>query len=127
MKFIILLHKVAFDYVTLFDVYECAIDNATLERKINEAERRLTETDSVLLWEEEYLKHPRDLEPFKFRLDEESKRYRAPLTPGLAAVLKDKAIQWEAENVKGQEARSTRQEGTARSSQALVQSRLATH
>jgi hypothetical protein len=87
--------------VTLFDVYECAIDNATLERKLNEAERRLTETDSVLLWEEEYLKHPRDLEPFKFRLDEESKRYSAPLTPGLAAVLKDKAIQWEAENVKG--------------------------
>ncbi len=101
VKFIILLHKVAFDYVTLFDVYECAIDNATLERKINEAERRLTETDSVLLWEEEYLKHPRDLEPFKFRLDEESKRYIAPLTPGLAAVLKDKAIQWEAENVGG--------------------------
>lgn len=101
VKFIILLHKVAFDYVTLFDVYECAIDNATLERKINEAERRLTETDSVLLWEEEYLKHPRDLEPFKFRLDEESKRYRAPLTPGLAAVLKEKAIQWEAENEKG--------------------------
>src|SRR5208337_393907 len=101
VKFIILLHKVAFEYVTLFDVYECAIDNATLERKINEAERRLTETDSVLLWEEEYLKHPRDLEPFKFRLDEESKRYIAPLTPGLAAVLKDKAIQWEAENVKG--------------------------
>jgi TraM recognition site of TraD and TraG len=101
VKFIILLHKVAFDYVTLFDVYECAIDSATLERKINEAERRLTETDSVLLWEEEYLKHPRDLEPFKFRLDEESKRFRSALTPGLAAVLKDKAIQWEAENVKG--------------------------
>ena len=50
MKFIILLHKVAFDYVTLFDVYECAIDNATLERKLNEAERRLTEIDFVLLW-----------------------------------------------------------------------------
>src|SRR5467141_1940372 len=101
VKFIILLHKVAFDYVTLFDVYECAIDNGTLEKKIHEAERRLTETDSVLLWEEEYLKHPRDLEPFKFRLDEESKRFTAPLTPGLAAVLKNKAIQWEAENVKG--------------------------
>jgi len=42
VKFIILLHKVAFDYVTLFDVYERAIDNATLERKISEAERRLT-------------------------------------------------------------------------------------
>src|ERR1700720_2344288 len=101
VKFIILLHKVAFDYVTLFDVYECAIDPATLEKKINEAERRLTETDSVLVSEEEYLKHPRVLEPFKFRLDEESKNYVATLTPGLAAVLKDMAIQWEAENVGG--------------------------
>ena len=89
VKFIILLHKVAFDYVTLFDVYECAVDNATLERKINEAERRLTETDSVLLCEEEYLNYPRDLEPFKFRLDEESKRYTTALTPGLAAVFKN--------------------------------------
>src|ERR1700694_3743855 len=101
VKFIILLHKVAFDYVTLFDVYECAIDPTTLEKKINEAERRLNEMDSVLVSEEEYLKHPRELEPFKFRLDEESKSYVAILTPGLAAVLKDKAIQWEAENVGG--------------------------
>ncbi len=33
VKFIILLHKVAYDYVTLFDVYECAISPATLETK----------------------------------------------------------------------------------------------
>jgi len=98
VKFIILLHKVAFDYVTLFDVYECAINPDLLESKIKEAERRLIEADSALLWEEEYLKHPRDLDPFKFRLDKESNRYRAPLTPGLVAVLKEKAIQWEAEN-----------------------------
>jgi hypothetical protein len=99
VKFIILLHKVAFDYVTLFDVYECAINPETLERKIAEAERRLLEADSALLTEEEYLKFPRDLEPFGFRLDQESNRYRAAFTPGLAAVLKDKEIQWEAENV----------------------------
>ena len=98
VKFIILLHKVAFDYVTLFDVYECAINPEVLERKIAEAERRLLEEDSALLTEEEYLKFPRDLEPFHFRLDQESNRYRAAFTPGLAAVLKDKEIQWEAEN-----------------------------
>src|SRR5467141_5372201 len=98
VKFIILLHKVAFDYVTLFDVYECAINPDLLESKIKEAERRLIEADSALLWEEEYLKYPKDFEPFHFRLDPESSRYRAPLTPGLAAVLKTKAVQWEAEN-----------------------------
>jgi hypothetical protein len=98
VKFIILLHKVAFDYVTLFDVYECAINPDLLATKITEAERRLVEADSVLLGEVEYLKHPKDLEPFPFRLDTESKRYRAPLTPGLAAVLKARGVQWEAEN-----------------------------
>ena len=98
VKFIILLHKVAFDYVTLFDVYECAINPDLLESKIKEAGRRLIEADFAMLWEEEYLKHPHDLDRFKFRLDKESNRYRAPLTPGLVAVLKDKAIQWEAEN-----------------------------
>ena len=64
VKFIILLHKVAFDYVTLFDVYECAINPELLESRIKEAERRLIEADSALLWEEEYLKYPKDLEPF---------------------------------------------------------------
>jgi hypothetical protein len=98
VKFIILLHKVAFDYVTLFDVYECAINPEALERKIAEAERRLLEADSALLTEEEYLKFPRDLEPFHFRLDQDSNRYRASFTPGLAALLKAKDVQWEAEN-----------------------------
>jgi TraM recognition site of TraD and TraG len=99
VKFIILLHKVAFDYVTLFDVYECAINPDLLENRIREAQRRLIEADSALLWEEEYLKHPRDLDPFHFRLDKESNRFRAPLTPGLLGVLKEKQVQWEAENV----------------------------
>ena len=98
VKFIILLHKVAFDYVTLFDVYECAINPDLLESRIQEAHRRLIEADFALLWEEEYLKCPRELERFGFRLDQESIRYRASLTPGLLAVLKDKKLQWEAEN-----------------------------
>jgi hypothetical protein len=98
VKFIILLHKVAFDYVTLFDVYECAINPDLLESRIKEAQRRLIEADSALLSEDEYLKYPRDLDPFHFRLDKESNRFRAPLTPGLLAVFKDKHVQWDAEN-----------------------------
>jgi hypothetical protein len=98
VKFIILLHKVAFDYVTLFDVYECAINPDLLESRIKEAQCRIIEADSVLLWGEEYLKHPRALGPFEFRLDKESRRYRARLTPDLAAVLKEKRVQWETES-----------------------------
>ena len=40
MKFIILLHKVLYDYVTLFDVYECAINPDRLEEKIRSGEAR---------------------------------------------------------------------------------------
>src|SRR5437588_7716802 len=38
VKFIILLHKVAYDYVTLFHIYECTISPSVLERKIAQAE-----------------------------------------------------------------------------------------
>src|SRR5437588_2455874 len=38
VKFIILLHKAAYDYVTFFDVYQCAISPPLLEERIAEAE-----------------------------------------------------------------------------------------
>ena len=38
VKFVILLHKVLYDYVTLFDVYEGAINPDYLEQKIQEGE-----------------------------------------------------------------------------------------
>ena len=98
VKFIILLHKVAYGYVTLFDVYECAISPSVLEKKLKEAERRLGESDFVLVSEEAYLKHPRDLEPFEIRLDTELGLYKAKSSAGLLAVLKEKNISFEVLN-----------------------------
>src|ERR1700674_4092411 len=98
VKFIILLHKVAYGYVTLFDVYECAISPSVLEKKLKEAERLLGESDSVLVSEEAYLKHPRDLEPFEFRLNTELGLYKAKSSAGLLAVLKEKNISFEVLN-----------------------------
>src|ERR1700736_2355744 len=43
VKFIILLHKVLYDYVTLFDVYECAINPNRLEEKIRGGDASLPE------------------------------------------------------------------------------------
>ena len=42
MKFIILLHKVVDDYVTLFDVYESAINPDRIAEKLAEGERQLS-------------------------------------------------------------------------------------
>ncbi len=39
VKFIILLHKVIDDYVTLFQIYDCAISPARLKAKIEEGDR----------------------------------------------------------------------------------------
>jgi hypothetical protein len=92
VKFIILLHKVAYGYVTLFDVYECAISPVVLERKLKDAERRLGESDSLLISEQDYLRCPRDLEPFGFRLNPELGLYKSKSSPGLLALLKKQAI-----------------------------------
>jgi len=95
VKFIILLHKVAYDYVTLFDVYECAISPDILDRKIKEAERRILEAAYVLVSRPVYLQHCTELKPFPFILDLELDKYKAPDTPGLRAVLRQHSIESE--------------------------------
>ncbi len=51
MKFIILLHKVVDDYVTLFDVYACAIDPETIAAKLAQGEVRITSPARLLVVE----------------------------------------------------------------------------
>lgn len=68
VKFIILLHKVNYDYVTLFDVYECAINPEKLEFKIKEGERLFQTEEYILVSDAEYIAH-RDLLKFGFDRD----------------------------------------------------------
>lgn len=56
IKFIILLHKVIFDYVTLFDVYECAINPPLLASRL-EAGKHMFAKRSVLVEKSIYLAH----------------------------------------------------------------------
>lgn len=85
VKFVILLHQVLFDYVTLFDVYQGAITPEYLEELIRLGEERFT-VESVLVGFEEFLAH-RELEPFPFERDETTHRMKAPATGELKAVL----------------------------------------
>jgi hypothetical protein len=57
VKFIILLHKITYDYVTLSDVYQCAISPVKLEKIIHEAEQKIGGRRYVLLSSEAYLTH----------------------------------------------------------------------
>jgi hypothetical protein len=95
VKFIILLHKVAYDYVTLFDVYECAIAPDVLENKIHDAERRLEERYFLLVSADDFRGHISDLKLFDFFFDEKIQMYRAKETPGVRRYLESGAIEFE--------------------------------
>ena len=95
VKFIILLHKIAYDYVTLFDVYECAIASEVLERKIHDAERRLEDRYFVLVSPNDFRTHVADLKLFDFLFDEDSGMYRARETPDVRRSLESGAIEFQ--------------------------------
>lgn len=90
VKFIILLHKVLYDYVTLFDVYACAINPALLQRKIEEGESRF-QGEYVLVDVEVFEQHPA-LDSHGFEMDEDLGRMKAPFTEALQQRLADDSI-----------------------------------
>ncbi|PYT77092.1 MAG: hypothetical protein DMG40_24575 [Acidobacteria bacterium] len=95
VKFIILLHQIAYDYVTLFDVYECAISSEVLEQKIRDAELRCEERSYLLILPENFLKHVAALKLFGFAYDEALGMYRARETRGLRAFVEANNVEYE--------------------------------
>ena len=95
VKFIILLHKVLYGYVTLFDVYECAINPDLLAERIKEGQAKFGKTESVLLTLDAYVDHQDDLAAFGFKPDPESRRMRAPLSEDVIGHLRISKIAYE--------------------------------
>jgi TraM recognition site of TraD and TraG len=93
VKFIILLHKVLYNYVTLFDVYEGAINPDLLAQKIKEGER-WAETQCVLIGFDEFM-GDRELENYPFESDSKTNRMKAPLTKELQDHLERHKIHYE--------------------------------
>ena len=90
VKFIILLHKVLYDYVTLFDVYECAINPDLLEQKIVQGDAAFG-TQYVLIGIDDFLAD-RNLESYPFEKDPEQGRMKAPFSEKLRAYLTERSI-----------------------------------
>jgi hypothetical protein len=99
VKFIILLHKVLYDYVTLFDVYACAINPALLQRKIEEGEARF-EGEYLLVDVDQFEDDP-ELANYGFTLDEELGQMRAAFTDPLDRYLIDHKIAFESRSESG--------------------------
>jgi hypothetical protein len=99
VKFIILLHKVAYDYVTLFDVYQCAISPTILEERIHEAEEIVMGRHYVAIKPEVYGQRTADLAGLGFVHDPKEDRYLAPATPELRETLQNRGIGCESKSV----------------------------
>jgi hypothetical protein len=99
VKFIILLHKIAYDYVTFFDVYQCAISPPLLEERIAEAEEILLGRHYVAVTPKIYGERAADLAGLGFVHDEKEDRYLAPATPELRELLKKRGVPSEARAV----------------------------
>ena len=86
VQFINRLHKVLYDYVTLFDVYQCAISRELLEAKIREGDN-LLEIRTDYLVEPGVFEHHEGLARFNLEFDSSLGQYRVPASTELAEYL----------------------------------------
>jgi hypothetical protein len=68
VKFIVLLHQSVYGYVTLFDVYECAINPDLLSRRVAEGKALFEPGEFLLVDPHDYYNAP-DLKAFPFDMD----------------------------------------------------------
>ena len=100
VKFIILLHKVLYDYVTLFDVYECAINPLKLESRIAEAEELFSTADYLSIDDAVYVAH-RELSRFPWERVEATSWLKAPLSGELKRILDARGIPYDVQRESG--------------------------
>ncbi len=99
VKFIILLHKVAYDYVTLFNVYECAISPPLLEQRIQEAEESVMGRHYVAVTPQVFGERAADLAGLGFQHQQSQDGYVADATPELRELLRSRGIPFEPRTV----------------------------
>ena len=99
VKFIILLYKVAYGYVTLFDVYCCAISPPFLEQRIYEAEEIILGRHSLALTPKVFGDRTDELAGLGFVHDVNEDRYLAPATPELRQLLRKRGIPYESRSL----------------------------
>ena len=93
VKFLILLHKIVDDYVTLHDVYACAINPDLVEEKIRQGEA-LFEKRHILITHDDFIGDD-GLERFPFDLDTEAQRMKAAFSEDLERYLTERRIEYE--------------------------------
>ncbi len=87
VRYIILLHRVRDDYVTLLDVFRTVISASALERMLIEVGRTFTDSRYLGISEAVYRKHMTSLELFGFRKNRQTGEYITRWSDELETVL----------------------------------------
>ena len=101
VKFIVLLHRVLYDYVTLFDIYACAINPDLLEERLEEATAQFEPRDLLLVSPTAVVENPTLREAHGFVLDDVQHRLVAPWSAALARALTEAGIGFETQHEVG--------------------------
>jgi hypothetical protein len=97
VRFLIVLHRLLYGYVTFVDLYQCAIDPTLLEKRLRDARTKYpaaatgvndVQEPHVRVTTVEYAQHTRTLAPFAFAATTDGRHLVAILTPELAAIAK---------------------------------------
>jgi hypothetical protein len=91
LKFIILLHRVLYDYVTLFEVYECAINPDLLKSKIDLGEAALGAAKIAVVDPAIYLE-VEGLSTFKWEKNEKTGQMESLLNEDLKNCLLENSV-----------------------------------
>jgi hypothetical protein len=113
VKFIILLHKVVDDYVTLFDVYACAIDPDRLATKLAEGERKYPPRRQLIISRHAYAAHP-TLRGLGFHLDEQTGEVACLETEAVLAYLETHTVSFTTRTLVSDEPRAQQLEAVKR-------------
>ena len=95
VKFVILLHRVADDYVTLRDVYATALDEDRLERKINDTREQLDYVPQARVNVEEWARHREALPDREWDYDEQVGEVTFPADQELVKALEGRKVKFE--------------------------------
>lgn len=87
-----MLHKIAYDYVTLFNVYECAISPPLLEQRLREAEEIIMGRHFVAVTPEVFSARPVELGTLGFKYDSRKDRHMVEASQELWTEVQARGI-----------------------------------
>lgn len=93
VKFIIVLHQAGFGYLTLFDVYECAISAQVLEKKMQQAEENILGKPFLAVPRDTFQLHAQALAEAGFETNETGQFYRKAKSAAVKELLQRLGIE----------------------------------